>query len=81
MRLGEAIVLLHAADEQKGHKIMENERLLLVMGDVGKQTQAIRRVLFGAVDKGVLREFENKTLCIIIPGKLSFAEEDALKRF
>ncbi|MDE1825330.1 MAG: diphthine synthase [Candidatus Micrarchaeota archaeon] len=81
MRLGEAIVLLHAADEQRGHGLMDKERMLLVMGDIGKQTQQIKYVQLGAVDKEVLKGFEGKTLCMIVPGKLSFAEEDALKRF
>ena len=81
MRLGEAIPLLHTADEIRKHGTMTAERKLLILGDVGKETQSIKYVAFGKIDKAVLREFEGKLLVIIVPGKLNFAEEEALSKF
>ncbi|MDE1804333.1 MAG: diphthine synthase [Candidatus Micrarchaeota archaeon] len=81
MRLGEAIPLLHAADELKKAGIMTPERKLLILGDVGKKSQLIKYVPFGMIGKEVLREFEGKTLTIIVPVKPSFAEEEALQKF
>ncbi|MDE1761955.1 MAG: diphthine synthase [Candidatus Micrarchaeota archaeon] len=81
MRLGEAIVLLHAADEQRKAGVMTQDRKLLILGDIGKDTQLIRYVAFGGIGKEVLREFEGKTLTIVVPAKPSFAEEEALTKF
>ncbi|MGI0141064.1 MAG: diphthine synthase [Candidatus Micrarchaeales archaeon] len=81
MRLGEAIPLLHTADEQRKYGIMTPDRKLLIMGDVGKQTQTIEYVEFGKIDKRVLKKFENKVISIIVPGKMNFAEEEAIHKF
>ncbi|MDE1855689.1 MAG: diphthine synthase [Candidatus Micrarchaeota archaeon] len=81
MRLGEAIPVLHAADEQRKHNIMSPSRKLLILGDIGKKSQSILYTEFGKINKDVLKEFEGKIITMIVPGAMSFAEEDAIAKF
>lgn len=81
MKLSEAFELLHVADKANGHGFIKHETKILVLGDIGKETQTIRYIEVGKTNKEDLRAFEGKIITLIIPGKLYFAEEDALKKF
>jgi len=81
MRLAEAVSLLHGADRQRNYNILKHDTKLIVLGDIGKETQTIAYLEIAKIGKEELMMFEGKVLTIIIPGKLNFAEEEALLKF
>lgn len=81
MELAEAIKLLHKADEITGHNLIKKETKIIILGNVGKETQVIRYLPVDGINKEVLKEFLDKTICLIFPTNLNFAEEDALLKF
>lgn len=81
MKLAEAVQLLHVADDKQKYGLTTEKTKLLLLGDLGKETQTIRYVSFENMNKELLKEFEGKIICIIFPGKMNFAEEEALKKF
>ena len=78
MMLVEAITLLKNAEEEKQFDIVDDDLKLVVLGDVGKDSQDVVYVKIGKID-ALKERFNGKLLSLIIPGQLNFAEEDALK--
>ncbi|MDE1846112.1 MAG: diphthine synthase [Candidatus Micrarchaeota archaeon] len=81
MKVSEAIELLHVADETKGYGFITEKSKILVLGDVGKDSQEIRYLQVGKINKEDLRAFEGKVITLIVPGPMNFAEEEALQKF
>lgn len=81
MTLVEAIQFLHKADESTGRNLIKKETKILILGNVGKVNQSIHYVAIDEMNKEVLKEFLDKTLSLIFPAKLNFAEVEALSKF
>ena len=80
MSLEEAAELLRAAESEKGYGIVDDGLRLLVMGDIGRESQEIAYISLGEVSR-VSSRFGGKILTLIIPSVLTFAEEESLKKY
>ncbi len=80
MSLEEALSLLRAAEAEKELDIITDETKVLVMGDVGKESQDIAYARLGEL-KMLGKRFAGKFLVIIVPAQLTFAEEEFVVRF
>ena len=67
------------ASMHKGGGLSRDTRLL-VMGDIGRDSQ---KVAYAKVEflRAMASGFKGMVLCMIIPGKTNFAEDDELSRF
>ena len=80
MSLDEALSLLRSAETEKKLGIITDEVKVLVMGDVGKESQDIAYARLGEL-KTLGKRFAGKFLVIIVPAQLTFAEEEFVGRF
>lgn len=80
LRLNDAINQLIAAEEEKRTGCISANSMVFAMGDVGKPTQLIRYAKISDLQK-TSRDFEGKILTLVIPSKLTIAEEDHISRF
>lgn len=80
MGIGEAVGIISEAQEKAHTAPIKPGDMVIVMADIGKHSQSIRCGKFSdvAAHEDSLR---GKTISIIVPAGLSFAEEEALKRF
>jgi diphthine synthase len=76
----QAISLLVEADKQKGFGIIDSNREIIILGNIGKSDQKIRLVKIADVPK-VSKEFSNMLVSLIIPAKMSFPEIEASNGF
>ncbi len=79
MKLQEALSLLRLAEKEKEYDIINDNLMILVMGNVGRNDEQIRYTRLKEVEKSVSM-FDNKLLVLVIPAKLSFAEEESVSR-
>jgi diphthine synthase len=77
MALGEAITLLKEAEKEKGYGIINDDLKLIIMGDVGKETQEIAYKSLKEVPK-ISERFSKRMLVLVIPSSPSFAEQESL---
>jgi diphthine synthase len=78
MTLDEVVSLLKAADKEKLFDIITDDLKVIILGDVGKETQDVAYLKIGACKKAEKR-FARKTLSLIIPAPMNFAEQEATK--
>lgn len=81
MTLEEAISLLLKANKGKRQPPINGNTKLLILGDIGKEGQRIAYVTFETINEKAYRAFSGKTLTLIFPGELNFAEEEAISKF
>jgi diphthine synthase len=81
MDLGEALDILRAADKEKGYNIINGYRHIIVLGDVGKDTQDIAYMKIQDIGEKIFKRFANKLTTIIIPAKLTAAEAEFVSMF
>ena len=79
MDIAEACETAAAAAMQSGHSDIMAMRVL-VLADVGRSGQEIVRSMFSEI-KSLSESLKGKTISIIVPAKLNFAEEESIKRF
>ncbi len=80
MTIREAIRILTDVEAQKKTKTITKNLRVLILGDLGKRSQRIIDVKLGAIGEKIEKELEGKVLSIIIPSRLTFAEEESLQR-
>ncbi|MCL5100330.1 MAG: diphthine synthase [Candidatus Marsarchaeota archaeon] len=79
MDLKTALGLLLKAENERKHKIITESTEIFVLGDIGMKTQLI---LFSDIESLLKNDYFNgKKISIIIPGKLTFAEDEATRLF
>lgn len=77
MRIAEAKeILMHAA---QGSTTVNHGTRIIVLANLGRDDKAIRLTKIGEMDK-LSKELEGKVLSLVVPGELSFAEKENLKR-
>jgi diphthine synthase len=77
MKISEAKeILLHSLP---GNSTISPATEVIVLANLGRSDKAVRRVAISEMD-ALSKELEGKVLSLIFPGKLSFAEEESLKR-
>jgi diphthine synthase len=80
MSLDEAVAQLKAAENEKLYDIIDDNLKILVLGNVGRETQELAYFRIGDAKK-MQKRFNGKILSMIIPATLNFAEEEALGKF
>ncbi len=80
MTLAQAVQLLRDADWEKRLDIFTDDLYILVMGDVGKSTEAIAYLAVKDIGR-VEERFGGKPLVIIVPASPTPAEMESLARF
>ncbi len=80
MSLDEAVNMLKVAEKEKEYDIVNDDLRVLVMGDIGKETQEIAYVSLKELGK-ITQRFAKKTLCLIIPSALTFAEKESISKY
>lgn len=78
MTLAEATDIIKEAQGER-EKLPKGTKVLII-GDAGRSGQVIRYTDL-PLAKELANEFAGKTLCMIIPAKPNFAEEEALSKF
>ena len=79
MDITEACETAAAAAKQSGHLDIMAMRVL-VLADVGRHGQEIVSSRFSEI-KSLSASLKGKTISIVVPSKLNFAEEESIKRF
>lgn len=77
MKLEEALEIISSTQVKK--EVLLPTTKIIIIGDIGRESQLIKYVEFGNAAK-YTKEFAQKTLCIVVPSKPSFAEEEAMNR-
>ena len=77
MGIRQAVAIIKGADNDK---VIKGGKKVMVLADIGRKTQSIIYTEFSNLDSAG-EETEGKTLSIIIPADLNFAEEESVKRF
>ncbi len=77
MPLEEAVSLLMQAEKHREYGIINDDLKILVMGDVGKQSQEIVYASLNQINK-ISARFSGKILALVIPSNPSFAEQELL---
>ncbi len=77
MALDEAIALLQAAEKEKEFGIIHDGLKIIIMGDVGKETQSIAYTSIKDIKK-ISAMFSKKILVLVVPSSPSFAEQESL---
>ncbi len=78
MKLSEAMSIIDSAITPQ-YKVNYDTKLI-VMADVGRQTQDIIYTTVSKL-KDLSGRFDGKTLCMVFPGNLNFAEQEDIARF
>lgn len=78
MAIEEAHKILTAAISPQ-YRVNEDTKIL-ILGDLGRESQSIISTTISKL-KGTASSFKGKTLCIIVPAKTNFAEEEELSKF
>lgn len=79
MRLGYAVQILKAADEEKGYGLINQDTHVIVIVNAGREDGLVIYDKIARLEKHE-GETQGKAISIIMMAKLSFAEEEALKR-
>ncbi|MHB1829921.1 MAG: diphthine synthase [Candidatus Micrarchaeaceae archaeon] len=80
MGIGEALKIIAAAQEKQGSRIIADEDRIIVLADVGREGQKI----FISKFSGILsreEELTGRTISLIVPAGLNFAEDEATGRY
>ncbi|MCL4403225.1 diphthine synthase [Candidatus Marsarchaeota archaeon] len=80
VQLSEAIERLLFSEKERGYKIF-NERRIMAMFDIGKPTCSITMASTAELLDVYAKAVKRGMLTIIVPGKMSFAEEELSSRF
>lgn len=78
MSVNEAIKYLQKLEAKHGKKLVTNDTLVVGCARLGSDSQEI---IAGKAKDVVKKDFGKPVHCLIIPGKLHFMEEEALKPF
>lgn len=80
MEIGEAMEILQNAAAQKREKRVFDNARMIVLANLGRKDQQIKYLGIGEVNGKVKKELKGKVISFILPGRMSFAEEESLKR-
>lgn len=80
VQLQEALERLLFAEKERGYGIFK-DRKIMIMFDIGKPTSSIIMASMRYISKVDAKAVKGKMLTIIVPGKMSFAEEELSSRF
>ena len=80
MSIDEATDLLNAADKEAKSNPINHDLKLVILANLGRGDQAVKYLRIEEIDAEVRKELEGKVLSLIIPAKLTFAEQESLQR-
>ena len=80
LKLNDAIGQLEAAEEEKSTGCISKNSAIFIMGDIGKSSQLVKYAKISEISN-MAADFEGKILTLVIPAKLTIAEQDHLSRF
>lgn len=80
MRIAEALSIIRNAQAKEGKEVLGKATKLMVLADLGMKTQKIMYLRMDKMGKEVEKKLEGKVLSLILPAKMTFAEEDSLRR-
>ncbi len=78
MTANDALKILLEVESRRKEKVVSENSKVLVIARAGTPTQ---KYVYGEIGKLIKKDFGSPPHSLIIPGKLHFVEEDALKRF
>jgi diphthamide biosynthesis methyltransferase len=80
MRISEALEIIKEAQATKGTEILGAEARIIIMANLGREDKTIKYLKIAEVGADISKELEGKQISLIVPGSLSFAEEENLRR-
>lgn len=80
MRIAEAIDIIRKAESSENTGVFAGSTKLIVLADLGRETQEVLYLEFDKMGKSVEKKLEGKVLSLLLPAKLTFAEEESLQR-
>ncbi len=80
MRISEAIDLLRKAEAVEKTGRIGDATKIIVLADLGRKTQEVLYLRMDQLGKAEEKRLEGKVLSLMVPAKLSFAEEESLRR-
>lgn len=80
MRISEAAELLRNSEAEKHYDLVNDDLMLLAMGDIGKKTSQITYLKFKEIPR-ITGSYDGKTICLVIPSTPTFAEEESLAKY
>ena len=79
MGIGEAAAIMRAAEESKPHGLVNSGLKVVVIANAGREGQEIRYAELGEIGSGMERSLAGKAIALVVPAKMSFAEEENLR--
>lgn len=80
MKLSEALEIIRKAQAASNSEPISQDAQLIVMANLGREDKIIKYVKVRDADSKLFEELEGKQLSLIVPGPMSFAEEENLRR-
>lgn len=80
MKLSEALEVIRRAQAGRAQEVLGGDKKIIVMANLGREDMAIKYIAIKDVGTGISEKFEAKQLSLIVPGPLSFSEEENLER-
>jgi diphthine synthase len=81
MNLHEAFDVLKKADAQGAKTVIADNTSFVMIANGGKESQVVRYGKMSELEKIPYAELKDKILSLVLPAKLSFVEQESLKRF
>lgn len=78
MNIGEALEILTNAAKEKKSCIIDGRLKVILLANAGRADQKIRYVRIKEIGKDIEASLKGKALSLIVPAKMSFAEEENL---
>ena len=77
MSIAQAADIIGKADT---NRVLKSEKKVLILADIGRQGQSIRYIEFSKITS-LAEGLSGRTLSMIVPAEMNFAEEESAKRF
>ncbi len=80
MKLSEALDIIKKAQATSGTKVLSSNTKIIIMANLGREGCQTMYLAIRDAGVRVSNELKGKQLALVVPGKLSFSEEESLKR-
>jgi diphthine synthase len=80
MRIADAVGIIKKAEAAEKTGKIGAATKMIVLGDLGMKTQKILYLRLDQIGKEAEKKLEGKVLSLIVPARLTFAEEESLQR-